>query len=70
MFLHMLRRYMFSDWFLENIISIQFRKYSYMGTFLRFDLKTFDLKNFLFKLKGITLKIYLLVIVIFEMFQK
>ena len=52
--LHILRRYMFADWFLCKIILIQFGKHSFMGTFLRCDLKTLDHKNSLLKLKGIT----------------
>ena len=43
---------MFADWFLEKkTILIQLRKYSYIRTFLKCDLKHLDHMNFLFKLK-------------------
>ena len=42
---------MFADWFKKNNL-IQLRKYSYIKTFLKCDLKHSDHMNFLFKLKG------------------
>ena len=58
---------MFANWLLEEIILIPFRKYSFMGTILRCDLKLWVIRFFLIERKNSS---YLLVFVIFEMLQK